>query len=207
MCWCALYSTMGNVLQNLASSDVKNVLQSAPDCNTFFTSSVISRYVSYILRCFQDLVLIHPTLISSSSNRAVFKRIIKGCVWRKYAHVRDYTYTADWVTWHRKGQTNSLSVCVFLCCDPSRAAIAGALYRCWKYVEGQNVGHWTAWTSRCVRPSRQRIGHNCRGLTFAEEDTVGKPITKNEVTCFENRLQRLKNVILSNVWGMILQTC
>jgi len=46
-------------------------------------------------------------------------------------------------------------------------------------------------------------------LPSAEEDTVGKPVTKNEATGFVNRLQRLKKIYfgecvrrdLSNVLG------
>jgi hypothetical protein len=36
-------------------------------------------------------------------------------------------------------------------------------------------------------------------LSSAEEDTVGKPVTINEATGLVNRLQRRKNVILTNV--------
>jgi len=36
-------------------------------------------------------------------------------------------------------------------------------------------------------------------LPSAEEDTVRKPVTKNEATGYVNRLQRIKIVILANV--------
>jgi hypothetical protein len=65
-------------------------------------------------------------------------------------------------------------VCVFLCCDPSRAAIAGAPYDSWKYVDRQNVGHWTVWTSSLCGDLDKELDVTVDALSSAEEDTVGK---------------------------------